>query len=362
MLLVSAPLWPAENIRCDILSTAPKLGSFADALQAAGYLVVHFPFRSRLRLLPNPFFVRNLLELHRMCRYSVLHIHTEGGAPFFTLLGRLMGIPSIAITVHNTFRFTGFLRFRKSLERKFVRMLGGRYGMISNAVAACEMERFHNPGVPVRNWFDVEYFHPPSDEERAAARKLLSIPSDTTAIVSIGNCNHAKNHTALQKALSLLPPISNYLYLHIGREEDGAPERSLASELGIAQRTRFEGIQADVRPYLWAADLFVMPSLNEGLPIAALEALATGCPAILADTPGLSELKELAPGAIYVAPDPQLLANAIAQAAAPQPSSQSRENNPDSAAIRAAFSPAQAVRILVDRLYQLRPAAQGTAS
>jgi len=62
------------------------------------------------------------------------------------------------------------------------------------------------------------------------------------------------------------------------------PERerlqALSVELGIAARLRFVGNVAAVRPYLWAADLFVLPSLSEGMSNALLEAMAAGLPCV----------------------------------------------------------------------------------
>jgi glycosyltransferase involved in cell wall biosynthesis len=102
----------------------------------------------------------------------------------------------------------------------------------------------------------------------------------------------------------------------VGAEEPGQPERALARELGVAGRVRFMGPQDDVRTVLHAADAFVMPSLREGLPISALEALATGLPAVLADAPGLRDLRLLFPGVLWAKPAAAPLAGALRRFAA----------------------------------------------
>jgi glycosyltransferase involved in cell wall biosynthesis len=85
----------------------------------------------------------------------------------------------------------------------------------------------------------------------------------------------------------------------VGQEEEGHPERQMAKDLGIADQVKFVGYSNDVLPLLSAADVYVMPSLYEGFSIAALEAVATGIPAILTDVNGLKDMKSI-DGVYYV--------------------------------------------------------------
>ena len=82
-------------------------------------------------------------------------------------------------------------------------------------------------------------------------------------------------------------------------EDEDRSEFNRAKELGITDRIRFLGWVENARAALAAADLFLMPSLYEGFSIAALEALALGLPAVLADTPGLSDLRAFFPQVRY---------------------------------------------------------------
>jgi glycosyltransferase involved in cell wall biosynthesis len=72
------------------------------------------------------------------------------------------------------------------------------------------------------------------------------------------------------------------------------PERTalqvLAGELDLGQSVTFCGVQPDVLPYLHAADLFVLPSVSEGLSNALLEAMASGLPCIVSDIGGNVDL------------------------------------------------------------------------
>jgi len=353
MLLASADQWALHGVTCDILSTASTLGSMAPRLQKAGYSIFHAPFRSSHPHVPSLAFLRRFLRLCRERQYDVVHIHTEAGPPVYALLSRLAGVPRLALTVHNTFRFRGLLRLRKSLERRLIRLLGGRYGMVSEAVARCEQEVFHNHGTLVLNWIDPERFMPPSLEERLAARASLSLPPTTHVLLSVGNCNHAKNHPALLHAMAALDCPSELLYLHVGREQQGRPERDLATHLNQTHRVRFCGSQQDIRTYLWASDLFVMPSLHEGLAIAPLEAIASGCPVLLGRVAGLIDFEPIAAHATFVSPEALSLVSAITRHLA-RPFGHARHDCiEDSAAVRSHFSPARGVSILCETLYRM---------
>jgi glycosyltransferase involved in cell wall biosynthesis len=350
MLLNSGPEWKRHGFLCDVLATARDVGSLAHEMRTMGYPVYHLPFRSRLSLLPRMDFVRDFL---RLCQsgYDVIHIHTEGGAPLFAFLAWIAGVRRIALTPHNTFRFTGLLRFRKMCERQFVRLLGGCYGMISEGVRACERDRFHNDGAAVSNWIDTAYFKPPSEVERIHARRSLGIRPEHFVIVSTGNCNRIKNHEAILRAIPLLPPAIKPLYLHLGREQAGYPDRRLATSLGIQDRVRFCGSQADVLPFLWAADAFVMPSFHEGLGMAAIEAVASGVPLICAEADGLLDIAAATKYTVLTSTSAASVAEGIAYAASLPIAELRNRALEDSRSVRERFSMVKGVRSIVSALY-----------
>src|SRR5690606_29729409 len=112
-------------------------------------------------------------------------------------------------------------------------------------------------------------FVPTQPDEWSSLRRMRGIEESTFVIISVGNCSHVKNHALLIEALASLRGRLDFHYLHVGMEELGYPERRLSDELGIADRVTFLGYVDDVLPYLRLADLFVMPSLYEGLGNAA---------------------------------------------------------------------------------------------
>jgi len=129
-------------------------------------------------------------------------------------------------------------------------------------------------------------------------------------MVSVGNCNKTKNHSAILEAMTMIPETVKIQYLHVGMEEQDYPEREQAAAHGVSCNVRFVGAQNDVREALWAADVYVMPSLYEGFGIAALEAISVGLPAVLYDCSGLRDLLEYFPSLRMVS-NPKGLSDAL---------------------------------------------------
>jgi glycosyltransferase involved in cell wall biosynthesis len=104
----------------------------------------------------------------------------------------------------------------------------------------------------------------------------------------------------------------NFEIVLVGDGRYAGAMRALASQLGLADRTKFLGqlpFRKAVFDFLDSVDLFVMPSRAEGLPRALLEAMARGCPCIGSEVGGIPEL--LAPVDIVPAGDPEALADKI---------------------------------------------------
>jgi glycosyltransferase involved in cell wall biosynthesis len=350
MLLNSSVEWRRVGYQCDVLATAQQVGPLADSLREQGYGVFHIPFRSDLRLLPRLSFIR---AFYRLCcsGYDVLHIHTEGGAPLFASLAKLAGVRRIAVTLHGIFDFSGALRLRKRCERYLVRRLGGRYGMVSEGIQRCEWERFQNKGVRIWNWLDTSHFLPPTEDQREAARHSIGIRPGQFVITSVGNCSALKNHAAILRALPLLPPTIDPFYLHVGREDNNCSERKLAASLRIENTVRFLESQPDPRPFLWAADAFVMPSLSEGLGMAAIEAIAGGTPTVVSQVPGLSETAAEVRWTVLTSSTPESVAEGLAKVAALEPCERRARALADSEIIRQRFSIQNGVQSIASGLY-----------
>jgi glycosyltransferase involved in cell wall biosynthesis len=223
-------------------------------------------------------------------------------------------------------------------------------------VANNERRRFGNPARVVDNWYDPA-FTPPTPEERARARAALDLDEHDLVAVSVGNCSSVKRHDAVLAAAAHPSAPPRLVYLHVGLEDAVCGERRLAAELGVAGQVRFLGARHPLEA-LHAADVFVMPSTHEGLGIAAVEALATGLPAVLADVPGLRCLAAASPAAVLADVAPEPLARALTEACAP---SAAERGHQAADAVRSRFGMARGVAEHVEIYRRLTASAEASS-
>jgi glycosyltransferase involved in cell wall biosynthesis len=120
--------------------------------------------------------------------------------------------------------------------------------------------------------------------DRVTLRDELSLGPADRLLVSVGNLYPVKGHQHLIDAMALLARRYPTLHLAIGGRGDLAEAlMARAREHGFSNRLHLLGLRSDVAAVLAAADIFVLPSLSEGLPLALLEAMFSGCPIVASD-------------------------------------------------------------------------------
>ena len=146
----------------------------------------------------------------------------------------------------------------------------------------------------VRNGVDQRRFFPLAASRRGDLRNELGIEPGTLPVVATGGCRERKGTLPLASgfpsALARVPFHSGAAKaeLHVFGE---GPLYAECRGLGLENVT-FHGFSPDVVPWLQAADLFVSASRSEGMPLAVLEALSCGCPALLSDIAPHREIAE----------------------------------------------------------------------
>lgn len=196
----------------------------------------------------------------------------------------------------------------------------------------------------VRNAIDPAPFARPRD---LALKRTLA--GDRALVLSVGRLDPQKGHRDLLAAATEIPEA---VFAIAGDgPERGELERA-AERLGLHERVRFLGARLDIPELLAASDVFVLPSLYEGLPIALLEAMAAGRPVVATKIGGTDEVVSDGISGLLVPPrDPAAIASAV-QRLLDDPQLQERLADAGRAAVTQAFSAGDMVRRVTD-LYDL---------
>ncbi|MBO5936788.1 MAG: glycosyltransferase family 4 protein [Clostridia bacterium] len=153
------------------------------------------------------------------------------------------------------------------------------------------------PGVGV----DTDFFSG-TRGKREALLKEISADENSIILLSIGELSDRKNHSVSIKALSQMKNDNVHLVI-AGTGEKREEFLSLAKELGVDGRVHLLGFRTDVAELLKSADIFLFPSIQEGLPVALMEAMSCGLPVICSEIRGNTDLIDDSCGVLCPATD-----------------------------------------------------------
>jgi glycosyltransferase involved in cell wall biosynthesis len=282
-------------------------GFLAAAATAAGARYV--PLRHVRRPLHPIEDVLGFLELLRLCRRvrpAIVHANSSKAG----ILGRLAAlatrVPARLFTVHGWafkahtgWAARGYLWADRAMAR-----------ITTTTICVAESEREaglrartcrRDRTVVIRNGVA------PAPPHRAHA------PAPPVAVLSVGRLRAPKDFLTLVRAVSQLEPGSIRLRI-AGDGPDRQPLVEEVDRLGLASVVELLGTDPDVDALLGAADVFVLSSTSEGLPMSVLEAMAAGLPVVASAVGGVPELVDDGETGVLVPPgDPAALATALAR-------------------------------------------------
>jgi len=237
----------------------------------------------------------------RRDRIQVIHTHLSTASLLGSLAGRLAGVPSLA-TVHGLNTRTCFNYSRAIIA-------------VSNAVKQHLVAQGMPPDLitVVHNGVDLRALSRP--DASASVRAEWGLPEGAPLLITVGRLVPTKGHRDLLQALSILardPRWQELRLLVVGAGPLLLPLQREAEQMNLAGRAVFCGFRRDVPPFLQAADIFVLPSVQEGLSLSALEAMALGKPVVACRVGGTTEVVVDGETGLLVAPGrPAELARAL---------------------------------------------------
>lgn len=256
--------WKADGIDTRICCLYEKQGALTAQFEAAGipYDLMDVGelglFRRWVRL--TVYFLRY--------RPSAIHAHHLGTLITALIPAYLSGCWNVVYTEHSSYLIaeTGWMRRAVLIASRFVRKIT----CVSNKMVEYFNKELRVPArklVTVYNGVDTETFRPASDDK---ARGVVTIGA-------VGRAVEEKDYPLFLRALAILKDRGVAFSACIAGD---GPLRSdlerLARELGLGQTLTFLGRRADIPKVLRSLDIYALSSKNEGMPIAILEAMATG--------------------------------------------------------------------------------------
>lgn len=249
----------------------------------------------------SPFSVRNLnayrqlKALMKQERFDLVDCHTPMGGVLARLAAKATKTAPVLYTAHGFHFYKGCpLQNRliyETIERWLARYTDGLITINEEDYQAAKSfhlrgKAYKIPGVGI----DVKGIHD-LEVDRAQKRRELGVPEDAFVMLSVGDLIPRKNHIVALRAF-VQANIPNSYYLLCGNGELKGMLQEESRKLNVADRVIFLGFRSDVREILHAVDLFCFPSLQEGLPVSLMEAMAAGVPCIASRIRGNNDLIE----------------------------------------------------------------------
>ena len=229
--------------------------------------------------------LRGLIQVLRSRRIEVVHSHEFTMAVYGAAAARWLGIPHV-ITMHGSQYVTSKRRRRIALRWAF--RASAHVVGVSNDTTAHLRSRL---GLPPDRIQTISNGVPYRPGNRVATRRALGVDDNEILLLAGGNLIVRKGHAQLIRALANARPTPDVPWrLAIAGQGDQRDRLlAVAEEYGVADRVNLLGQRADVFDLHAAADIFVMPSLWEGLPLALLEAMHAGTAIVASRTSGSPE-------------------------------------------------------------------------
>ena len=256
-----------DRIQFDFLTHRPDRSDYDDEIESYGGKMYYAP-----RLFPQNYpayfrYMKNFFADHP--EYVIVHSHIDSMSYLPLLAAKKAGIPVRIAHSHNTSLDKDFKYVMKEYFRR-------RVPYVATDYLACGTEAGHymfgeRAFKVIPNAIETTEFRFDS-ETRERIRRLLGI-EDQYVIGSVGRLTNQKNISFLIEVFrEICRREAKAVLLIIGGGEQEEKLKGLVQEYGIQDRVRFLGVRSDVNALYQAMDVFVMPSLYEGLPVVGVEA------------------------------------------------------------------------------------------
>jgi len=274
----------------------------AQRMEEAGVRILYLDKKLGLDLSMVP----KLVKLLRQERPDVVHTHLDV-IKYAVAASKLCGIRRCVHTVHNVAHEEAEGRLQKLVNTIYFKL-----GWSVPVALSPEVRRTIVSFYGLREE-KVPMIYNGVDLSKCMPKESYSL-SEPVCLLHVGRFNEQKNHKGLLQAFAKIVKIYPDCCLKlIGEGSLQEKMQQYAQELEIREKVSFLGTQSNVYPFLQEADVFLLPSLYEGMPMTIIEAMGTGLPVVASAVGGVPDMLEDRKSGILVSCEPDAVAAAVVQ-------------------------------------------------
>lgn len=267
-----------EKIQFDFLTHRPERSDYDDEIESLGGKIYYAP-----RLYPQNYpayfsYMKDFFKKHP--EYQIMHSHIDSMSYLPLLAGKKAGVPVRIAHSHNT-------SIDKDFKYPLKQYFRFRITSAANHYLACGEEAgkylFGNKEFKViPNAVDASKFYF-NESVRQNKRKELGYTKEFV-VGHVGRISYQKSHKFLIEVFNELQKLeTNAVLMLVGVGEKEPEIREQVKRLKLEEKVRFLGNRSDVNELYQAMDVFVLPSLFEGIPVVGIEAQFADLPCIFSD-------------------------------------------------------------------------------
>lgn len=291
------------------IALLPGRGWLSEQLEKAG-VPVHFVESNGWYDLGVPRAMRRLIRQEGI---DLIHSHLAGYNFHSCLAGSLTGRRTV-VTYHGAAGLAQLDSWKTKIRLATVRHTADTVVAVCDYVSKLLLDAHFSPDKIVRiyNGINVEQFQVQAPER---LRTEFRLPANATVVGCVANLRKTKGHAFLIPAARLvIDQLPDCHFFAIGDIDPdiSRPLFELVEKLHLEDRFHFLGFRRDVPQLLGELDVFVIPSVSEGFPLVALEAMAAGRPVVSTRCGGPDEVVEDGVTGLMIPPgDPGAIARAL---------------------------------------------------
>ncbi|MGP4106351.1 glycosyltransferase family 1 protein [Virgibacillus sp. L01] len=260
-----------------------KKGAFDSEIISMGGKIHRIPYVTEVGHIGFNRALKQFLKKHH--EYKIIHSHMDKMSGFVLRAAKKVNIPVRIAHSHSTESEGGFAsRFYKWYAGSHINSCANHLYACSHAAANWLFKNKSEKAYILKNGIETEKYHY-TQKTYYNIRKEFQIEKDTLVLGHVGRFSAPKNHLFLLEIFAgINKKVPNSVLLLAG---DGPLKPKIEEKiraLNLDGKVKLLGVRQDIHRLLKAFDMFIFPSLYEGLPVTLIEAQGTGLPCLISDT------------------------------------------------------------------------------